>query len=39
VKPERPDWMDENTYLSLPDHLEIRDLDPCSSSQAAIFLD
>ena len=26
VKPERPDWMDEDTYLSLPTHLEIREI-------------
>ena len=26
TKPERPDWMDEETYQSLPDELELREL-------------
>ncbi len=26
-KPERPEWMDEQTYASLPDHLEMREVE------------
>jgi hypothetical protein len=26
AKPPRPDWMDEATYRSLPDHLELREV-------------